>query len=210
VQSPGTRGLETAMGRPKATSHDEIERVAFELFASQGFEATTLEAIAERIGVSRRTVTRYYASKNDIPWGRFDRTLAAFATLLAATPAGAPLWERVHRSVVEFNDFPRDAIPSHRERMRLILHTPTLVAHSTLRYAQWRGVVAQYVAAELGLPPAAALPRLVGHVTLGVALSAYEEWLAVEHADEADLSRILDAALTDLQDYFTAAAHPSR
>jgi AcrR family transcriptional regulator len=73
-------------GRPAATSPVEIERVAFDLFAERGFEATTLDANAEQLGVARRTVARYYRSKNDIAWGRFDATLTHFASLLDAMP----------------------------------------------------------------------------------------------------------------------------
>src|SRR4051812_7526351 len=80
-------------GRPEATSHAEIEQAAFRLFAERGFDQTTLDAIAEAVGVSRRTLFRYYASKNDIPWGQFDRTLGDFRRLLDEQPPELPLWE---------------------------------------------------------------------------------------------------------------------
>jgi len=54
-------------GRPEATSHAAIEQAAFRLFGDSGFDATTLDAIAAEVGVGRRTLFRYYASKNDIP-----------------------------------------------------------------------------------------------------------------------------------------------
>ena len=158
-------------------------------------------------GIGQRTLTRYYRSKNDIPWGQFDRTLEHFERLLAESPQTLGLWERVHRAVVLFNEFPDDAQPPHRERMRLILHTPTLQAHSVLRYAQWRGVIAQYVAAETGADPSDHLPRLVGYVSLALAMSAYEEWLATSDTTEpggalnARLLALLDGAMADLRTY---------
>lgn len=194
-------GSKAAQGRPNATSHAEIERVAFDLFSARGFEATTLDAIAEQIGVSRRTVTRYYGSKNDIPWGRFDRTLVGFEQLLGAMPTDVPLWERVHRAVVEFNRFPGGAVPSHRERMRLILHTPTLLAHSVLRYEEWRSVIAAYVAVQTEQAPTAALPQLAGHVSLALAVATYEQWLAIDGGDNALLLELLDATMADLRRY---------
>ena len=194
------QGSHVVLGRPKATTHDQIERVAFELFSAHGFDGTTLDAIAGEIDVSRRTVTRYFGSKNDIPWGRFDRTLVDFADLLRAMPSGLPLWERVHRGVVAFNDFPDDAVPPHRERMRLILHTPTLVAHSVLRYGQWRNVIAEYVAIETDQSPTAALPQLAGHISLALAMTAYEQWLDVDNGDSSLLTVLLDKAMADLRD----------
>lgn len=165
------------LGRPAATTHAAIERAAFGLFAAHGFEATTLDMIAEEIGVSRRTVTRYYPSKNDIPWGQFDRTLDQFRALLRATEAEAPLWQRVHQAVVEFNDFPATAEPPHRERMRMILRTPALQAHAVLRYGQWRAVIAEFVAEQDDSEVTALRPQLVGQVSLALAMTAYEQWL---------------------------------
>src|SRR3546814_15016183 len=75
MSSAGKLSGKSLAGRPEATSHAEIEQVAFRLFAEHGFDGTTLSAIAEGVGVGRRTLFRYYASKNDIPWGQFDRTL---------------------------------------------------------------------------------------------------------------------------------------
>ena len=133
-------------GRPATTSHAEIEAAAFRLFAERGFEGTTMDAIAAEVGVGRRTLFRYFESKNDIPWGQFGKTLDSFRVLLAAMPPTCRCARRVHRGVVAFNIHNEDGVPSHRERMRLILETPALQAHSVLRYAEWRGVVADFVA----------------------------------------------------------------
>jgi mycofactocin system transcriptional regulator len=189
----------SAPGRPEVTSHAEIEQAAFHLFSERGFEATTMEAIAAEVGVSRRTLFRYYASKNDIPWGQFDRTLDGFRQILASIPEDLPLHESVHRGVVAFNQFPEDAEPPHRERMRLILETPALQAHSVLRYGQWRQVIAEYVAGRRHESPDDLLPRVVGHVALALALSAYEQWL---DAPTASLPRLLDQAMGALVEHF--------
>jgi mycofactocin system transcriptional regulator len=185
-------------GRPEATSHAAIERAAFRLFAERGFDGTTLDAIAAEVGVGRRTLFRYYASKNDIPWGQFDATLDGFRRILAAMPTDIPLHEAVHRAVVAFNDFPPDAQPSHLERMRLILQTPTLQAHSVLRYAEWRAVIADYVADRLDLSPGDLVPRTIGHVSLALALSAYEEWF---RSPDKPLLELLGAAMAALMEH---------
>jgi len=186
-------------GRPEATSHAAIEQAAFRLFARHGFDATTLDAIAAEVGVGRRTLFRYYSSKNDIPWGQFDRTLDGFRQILAAMPAELPVHVAVHRGVLAFNDFPTDAQPPHRERMRIILETPTLQAHSVLKYAEWRAVIAEYVAARLGMAPHDLVPRTVGQVSLAIALSAYEQWLATPSLSTAEsLAELLDAAMVGL------------
>lgn len=189
-----------ARGRPSATSHGEIERAAFRLFAERGFGGTTLEDIAREVGVGRRTLFRYYASKNDIPWGQFSRTLEGFARLLEDMPAELPVHEAVHRGVLAFNTFPSEASVAHRERMHLILATPELQAHSVLQYQAWRSVIARYVARRIGLGERDVLPRLAGHVSLALALTAYEIWLADE---ETVLLDVLDRAMGELRHYLT-------
>ena len=194
----------SARGRPEATSHAAIEQAAFTLFAERGFARTTLDAIAEAVGVSRRTLFRYYQSKNDIPWGQFDRTLDHFRELLADQPDGLPVHEAIHRAVVEFNRFPADAHPPHRERMRLILTTPELQAHSVLRYTEWRQVIAEDVARRTGSRATDLVPQVAGHVSLAISLSAYEHWLAQPRARDADLLAVIDDAMGGLRGYLRA------
>jgi TetR/AcrR family transcriptional regulator, regulator of mycofactocin system len=190
-----TKPTRTLAGRPEVTSYAAIEQAAFRLFAERGFEGTTLDDIADAVGVGRRTLFRYYASKNDIPWGQFDRTLEGFRKILDDMPEDIPLHVAVHRAVVAFNEFPEDAIPPHRERMRLILETPALQAHSVLRYAEWRAVIAEYVARRSNLEPNDILPSVVAHVSLAIALTAYDQWLRRPGSSIGDL---LGQAMTAL------------
>ena len=173
------------------TSRIELELVALDLFARDGFERTTVTDIAAAAGISRRTFFRYYASKNDVVWGDFDGLLLRMEQWLAEAPGDPPLLDTLSQAVVRFNRLPPAAVPAHRRRMSLILHVPALQAHSTLRYADWRGVVSRYAARRLGRGEDELLPQLVGHVSLGAAVAAYEQWLADE---SSDLGALLQAA----------------
>ena len=179
--------------------------MAFGLFAERGFAGTTLYDIAAALGVGRRTVLRYYPSKNDIPWGQFSETLQGFADLLDQMPLHLPLHEAVHRGVLAFNTFPEAAVDSHRERMRLILTTPELQSHSVQQYAAWRSVVARYVARRTGRPERDMLPQLVGRVSLALALSAYDTWL---EAGDRPLLECIDAAMGELRWYIRSDLAP--
>jgi mycofactocin system transcriptional regulator len=179
------------VGRPPVTTRKEIERVALELFVRDGFDATTVDHVADAAGISRRTFFRYYASKNDVVWGDFDASLRAMESELAACPDDVELWQGIRDAVVGFNALPPGAVAAHRQRMALILHVPALQAHSTLRYAAWRGVIAGFAARRLGVPADALPPQLVGHVALAAAAAAYEQWL---RDDSADLAQLLAVA----------------
>ncbi len=189
-------------GRPSATSRGDLELVARELFAERGFDATTVEDIAAAAGIGRRTFFRYFASKNDVVWGDFDRGLADLRTRLAAADPDQPLLDALREGVLAFNVLPAGGLSWHRDRMGLILRVPALQAHSTLRYAAWRGVVAEFVAVRLRLAPGELLPQLVGHLCLGAALTAYDQWL---QDVGADLPTLLDAALRALDGSWSTA-----
>jgi TetR/AcrR family transcriptional regulator, regulator of mycofactocin system len=190
--------VRATQGRPLATSHAAIEAAAFTLFERDSFDATTVDDIAEAVGVGRRTLFRYFPSKNDIPWGQFDESLAYFKSTLDSAPREKPVIEVVQQAVIKFNRFDEQVMAQHRQRMRIILSTPTLQAHSVLRYAQWRAVIADYVAERYDIAPNALLPRTVGHVSLALALSAYEQWL---ETDGQNLEELLTEAMAALSDY---------
>lgn len=166
--------------------------MAMLLFSKRGFDATTVDDIAAAAGIGRRTFFRYFSSKNDVVWGRFAEGLGDFRASLAATPVEVPLGEALRHAVVAFNALEPAQVPVHRQRMSLILTVSSLQAHSTLMYAEWRAVVAEFVAARTGAAPDDLLPRLAGHVMLGAAVSAYEHWLADERSQ---LSELLDATV---------------
>lgn len=192
----GDLGTLRRAGRRPVTSRSEIEHIALEMFSEQGFEHTTVDDIAHAAGIGRRTFFRYYASKNDVAWGAFDDQLVSMRTVLAAQPADLPVLEGIRRAVLEFNHVEPEEQPWHRRRLRLILQTPALQAHSTLRYAAWRQVVADHVAARRGEPASGLVPQTLGHACLGVCLAAYERWLT---DDAADLGDLLDRVFRSLE-----------
>ena len=60
------------IGRRPATTKDRISEVGLTLFASRGFDDTSIDDIADAAGIARRTFFRYFPSKNALPWGDFD------------------------------------------------------------------------------------------------------------------------------------------
>lgn len=157
------------------------------LFSERGFDATTVDDIAAAAGISRRTYFRYFGSKNDVVWGRFAEGLTELRSALSAAPADVPIQEALRGAIVAFNALSSEQVPVHRQRMSVIFSAESLLAHSTVMYAQWRAVIAEFVAQRTGQGADDLVPRLAGHLMLGAAVTAYEQWLEDPSADLADL-----------------------
>jgi AcrR family transcriptional regulator len=80
----------------QAEKRAEARRVASELASEGGYDAVTMAAVADRIGISRATIYRYFASKDHLlaeimaEW-----TLRINDDLRRKAPAGITLAERV-------------------------------------------------------------------------------------------------------------------
>src|ERR1700759_4942414 len=79
--------------RKRRMTLDRIAEVGLKLFAENGYEQTTLDAIAAASGISRRTFFYYLKSKEEVllahESGNFPQALRP--TLLAQSPQQTPL-----------------------------------------------------------------------------------------------------------------------
>ena len=74
---------------PRAQREDQILRIAEEVFAERGFQATTMEDIAERVGVTKPLIYEYFGSKEGL---LFACITSARTQLRLATEAA---WQEV-------------------------------------------------------------------------------------------------------------------
>jgi TetR/AcrR family transcriptional regulator, regulator of mycofactocin system len=200
VMAMSATEIPAQLGRKRITTRAELEHVAFELFDRRGFEGTTVDDIAAAAGIGRRTFFRYFPSKNDVPWGDFEAELDRMRAWLAACPAQAPLMDAIRLAIVDFNTVPAPDVVWHRSRMRLILGVPVLLAHSTLRFAEWRQVIADFAAQRTGQPAGALIPQTIAHASLGVSIAAYQQWL---DGGDDQLTQLLDAGMRGLAAAFS-------
>jgi TetR/AcrR family transcriptional regulator, regulator of mycofactocin system len=179
-----------SIGRPPTTSRAQIETIALGLFADAGFEETTVDEIAAAVGVGRRTIFRYFHSKNDMVWGDFDRVVERLQGHLAEGE-DLPLMDTLRRAAVLSNRYPTEQLAELRHRLTLITAAPSLQENSMLRYVAWRRAVAEWAAARLGLKPDDLVPETLAQTALGASMAAFTRW--VNHPQE-DLLELLDDA----------------
>jgi AcrR family transcriptional regulator len=88
---------EPLRARRRRLLRDEIEAVAVRLFVDRGYDAVSVDDLAEAMGMSSRTFFRYYATKDEIlrryQSGLGEALLAAFAAVPRDTPALSALRE---------------------------------------------------------------------------------------------------------------------
>ena len=171
---------EHKLGRRRSTTWDHLSNVAIDLFSARGFDEVSVDDVAQAAGIARRTLFRYYPSKNALPWGDFDAHLERMRDQLSDLDPGVPIRDALRTALLAFNTFDEAETARHRQRMRVILQTAALQAYSMTMYAGWRAVVAAFVARRLGGKAGDLVPQTVAWTMLGVALSAYEHWLADE------------------------------
>jgi mycofactocin system transcriptional regulator len=165
------------VGRRRSTSWEHISNVAIDLFAARGFDEVSVDDVAEAAGIARRTLFRYYPSKNALPWGDFEAHLARMRDLLSDLDPDVGIDAALRTALLAFNTFDDAETARHRQRMRVILQTAALQAYSMTMYAGWRAVVVAFVAHRLEMKQSDLVPQTVAWTMLGVALSAYQNWL---------------------------------
>src|SRR5580692_1923288 len=79
--------------RKRRLTLDRIAEVGLRLFVKNGYEATTLDAIAAAAGISRRTFFYYFKSKEDVLLAARDSGFreAIRPVILDGSPDQAPL-----------------------------------------------------------------------------------------------------------------------
>ncbi|MGO1949469.1 MAG: TetR/AcrR family transcriptional regulator [Mycobacteriaceae bacterium] len=130
-------------GPRAATTIASIEEAALQLALEQGYDATTVDQICERAGISQRTFFNHFPVKEDALLGHDDPRIdekAAREFILADGP--------VLTDVLRVIRLP-DSAPE-RERMKVISTTPTLLAAQAARISAIDEEIRELVALRLG------------------------------------------------------------
>jgi AcrR family transcriptional regulator len=163
--------------RNKARTRAELEQAAFALFADRGFDAVTVEDIASASGVSRRTFFRYFDSKEDVLLADLPERLATLRSALKARlPDEAPM-TAVRNAFLEVAGGYESRRTALEARARIMSSTPSLLARSLERQAEWEKTVSAMVADRLGLTDASLGPAVLAAATLAASRVAMDAWL---------------------------------
>ncbi|MFE5793818.1 TetR family transcriptional regulator [Streptomyces sp. NPDC056503] len=123
----------------------ELAAAAMELFATKGYEATTVDEIAAAAGVARRTFFRHFRSKEEAIFPDHDDTLVrAEAVLNAAPPHEHPL-DTVCRGIKEVMKMYAGSPAISVARYRLTREVPTLREREIASVARYERLFTRYL-----------------------------------------------------------------
>lgn len=81
---------------------DDVTRAAVELFATQGYAATSVQQIVDAAGVTKGAMYHYFDSKDDLLFGIYDRLLSLQRTRLEQiVAAGGPVQDVLRAACID-------------------------------------------------------------------------------------------------------------
>ena len=182
----------------------DITHAAHLLFVKQGYEATTIDEVAAAVGMSQRSVFRYFATKEDIVLGKLGFTGDEMLSALDARPLDEPVWTSLRRMFdvyLEHSDEvarKRVAIPIRK----MIFGSSALLGSYLQKLHQLQDATVEKIihrAEAAGHPYGSTdpAPRALTAAAFGCLVAAQHVWLAGEpqHSFEKALDRAM-ASLT--------------
>jgi AcrR family transcriptional regulator len=160
--------------RKQRETRRRIAEACLTLFLAKGYEGTTLDDIAEKAGISRRTFFSYFKSKEDImlAW-HADAWEDVRAELLKVSPDEAPL-EAVREALVQLvSRYESDQMIAIDRMMRA---SETLMARKQADYAVQEAALYAALCEVWRQPQRRPALRIVAMVSIGAMRLALEAW----------------------------------
>lgn len=199
--SEAPKKLEGLRERKRRETRRRLAETGLRLILKNGYEETTLDAIAEAAGVSRRTFFHYFAHKDDI-------LLAWFAGLGEGLQA-AILARRPDRPPIDVVlDAALEVAGRHQDRElirieRLMKAVQTLQARKVAKFAEQEKILFDALCALWPAPGRRRGLQLVAMVAVGAMRVAFERWAERDGAEP--LADDLRRAFADLKAELAAA-----
>lgn len=163
-------------GRPPVGDEDDLRTRAIEVILRHGYEQTTMSEIAGELGLSVRTLHRYFPAKSDIVWGGIEGAIDALRRGFADVDPGLPVLAAVKTATLAAFAEDQDDIVLSRARFRVIASTPGLESTRPETYRMWREETVAFIARRLGVPSDSLQARSAGAAVQAAVMTALSWW----------------------------------
>ncbi|MEU8581181.1 TetR family transcriptional regulator [Streptomyces abikoensis] len=140
----GSAGARRAAAQ-RLTMRRKLATAAMELFATKGYEATTVDEIAATAGVARRTFFRHFRSKEEAIFPDHDDTLVRASGVLDAAPPHENPLDTVCRGIKEVMRMYAASPAVSVERYRLTREVPALREREIASVARYERLFTRYL-----------------------------------------------------------------
>ncbi|MFJ8197624.1 TetR/AcrR family transcriptional regulator [Streptomyces sp. NPDC096152] len=182
--------------RKKIKTREAIRAATYALVEEQGYDATTIEQIAERAEVSPSTVFRYFPTKEDIVLT--DENDRVLLEELRARPADEPWTESVRQVLRQAVGLGVGTDPGPaRLRTRLMVEVPAVRARMTESMSVTGRMLCAAIGERTGRDPHGLEVRVWAMSLIGALTETSLYW--AEHGHREDLADLVDRALTVLE-----------
>ncbi|GAA3551005.1 TetR/AcrR family transcriptional regulator [Nocardioides daeguensis] len=177
------------------TARDRLVAAAFELFAGQGYDATTVDEIAAKAGTGRSTFFRHFPTKDDVVLPDHEALLHRVDERLAtASPAGREVALREAAGVVLAHYLAEGE--TARARYRLASTVPAIRDREIASVQRYVRLFAQHVHRWLDTEPDGPLrAELVASSVVIAHNHVLRQWLRGDVDDAATTRALVDRAL---------------
>jgi AcrR family transcriptional regulator len=135
--------------RKKAATRQALHDAAMRLATEHGLDRITVEAIADEAGVSRRTFSNYFGSKEEaLMYGDFRR-VQSLIEMVRARPASESPWTALTAAAAAFTGELGELDPQLVVQGRLLRSHPTLIAAQVQTFAAVERDLAAEVSARM-------------------------------------------------------------
>ena len=154
--------------RKRVRTRRSIADAALDLFARQGFHATTIPQIAAAADVSPRTVSGYFPAKEDLAFPDADERISALERRLRTRPPGETTAGTLQLWLPELLSEDAPHADEHRRRRAVIDANEDLCAYEHRFMARAQAALTEAFAADVGVAPDALEPRMAAAATMTV------------------------------------------
>jgi len=158
--------------RKKARTRAAIREHAFRLFRAQGYDATTVEQIADAAEVSPSTFFRYFPTKEDVVL-QDDMELLWVEAFQEQPPEMSPIAAMRAGLHAGFARMGEAEWAQMHEMTQLAMTVPAVRARMLAELARTTQVLAEAVAERTGLDPGDFAVRTLAGAVVGVAMAVY-------------------------------------
>jgi AcrR family transcriptional regulator len=170
-----------------------LTKTAIELFATKGYDDTTLDEIAAAAGVSKRTLFNYFRNKEDLALNGLSEQGELIAARLAERPADEDPWTSLRAAFQVLEEM--DLTAERRlEMTTLLFGNESLRAGHAEKQARWQDLFAPLIEPRLPDSDHRQLQaRAIAAAAITCLQGATEEWMRL--GGRADVFDLYDTAV---------------